>query len=129
MKIINSSEPVVVHNSICLSEDYREYYRERKKDNENRIKLTKSVVDMSHVQPKVTGQSMSYSQQYMFVRPPSPPPPPTLQPCAFPMSVWQQTSVYIYGIQTLVLTAQKMGQILVDLHHCLNLHQSDMTGL
>lgn len=77
--VVNIKTEVQDYSYESIQEDYREYYRERKKDNENRIKLTKSVVDMSHVQPKVTGQSMSYSQQYMFVRPPSPPPPPTLQ--------------------------------------------------
>lgn len=78
--VVNIKTEVQDFSYEALQDDYREYYREgRKKDSEGKIKLTKTVVDMSHIQPKLTGQSVNYSQQYMFVRPSQPPPPPTLQ--------------------------------------------------
>lgn len=62
-----------------FEDEYREYYREeKKKESEGRVKVAKTVVDMSHLEPKLSCPPASYSQQYMFVRP-SPPPPPTLQ--------------------------------------------------
>lgn len=68
-----------LHIVFSSLDEYREYYREeKKKESEVRVKLTKSVVDMSHIEPKLSCPPVNYSQQYMFVRP-SPPPPPTLQ--------------------------------------------------
>lgn len=77
--VVNIKTEVQDYSYESIQEDYREYYKERKKGGESRMKLTKTVVDMSNVQPKTVGQSINYSQQYMFVRPPSPPPPPALQ--------------------------------------------------